>query len=403
MPQSIKALINSQLLTWARESAGFRIEELAHKLRVPKEKLEAWETGSTALSVPQLRKFAEACKRPLACFYLPEPPKGGPQPIRDLRRLHGSSEFHDTVALNLEVRLADYRRQIALELMADIGEKPHEIKQHISIKENPEDISVRIRKFLGIDFQQQTSWTNANEGFNQWRAAIERFGILVFQTGEISVKEVRGFSISQHPLPVIMLNTKDYYPARIFTLIHELAHILLNQSGICDIYEEYRRNADDQKIEVFCNHVAGATLVPEKEFREEHEALKKSGRASNIDEYAQALANRFKVSREVIFRRYLAFAFINQEQYEKKRDQLQKEFAEQERRARESAKEFRRIMHREVVSKCGLPFVQFVLGGYHQEKITLADVSEFLNVKVKFLRKVESEATSKAVKFGSFL
>jgi Zn-dependent peptidase ImmA (M78 family) len=41
---------------------------------------------------------------------------------------------------------------------------------------------------------------------------------------------------------------------RIFTLLHELAHIALNDGGICDLDDNLRRNASAQ-IEAYCNRV----------------------------------------------------------------------------------------------------------------------------------------------------
>ena len=68
------ALIKPELITWARKSARLTVDALAEKLATTRQVVLEWEAGTKELSVPQLRKIADACKRPLAVFYLDEPP-----------------------------------------------------------------------------------------------------------------------------------------------------------------------------------------------------------------------------------------------------------------------------------------------------------------------------------------
>ncbi|WP_352451909.1 helix-turn-helix transcriptional regulator [Mesorhizobium sp. M0106] len=75
MAQRVKANIRPALITWARESAGFTPAEAASRLKHEEDAYLAWEAGEEMPTLPQLRKIAELFKRPLAVFYLPEPPK----------------------------------------------------------------------------------------------------------------------------------------------------------------------------------------------------------------------------------------------------------------------------------------------------------------------------------------
>ena len=66
--------------------------------------------------------------------------------------------------------------------------------------------------------------------------------------------EMRGLCIFHDKIPIIILNGKDTPNGRIFSLFHELTHLLLAESAIC---------GDD--VEIFCNSVAGEFLVPESD------------------------------------------------------------------------------------------------------------------------------------------
>ena len=69
--------IQPAVLRWARESIGMSVEDVALKLKRPPEDIRAWESAdATAPTYAQLETLAyKVLKRPLAVFFLPEPPK----------------------------------------------------------------------------------------------------------------------------------------------------------------------------------------------------------------------------------------------------------------------------------------------------------------------------------------
>src|SRR3954465_12944754 len=124
MATRVKALITPGLFVWARETAGFSRAEAAESLNVNEEQLAWWEStdGEESPSIPQLRKLAALFKRPLAVFYLPEPPRKF-EVMRDLRRLPGTGPRHLSPSLQMEIRAASERRELALDLAADLDQE----------------------------------------------------------------------------------------------------------------------------------------------------------------------------------------------------------------------------------------------------------------------------------------
>ncbi len=114
MAPRVKALANPALITWARETAGFTAAEAAKRLGIDEERLAAWEDAATddAPSIPQLRKIAMLFKRPLAVFFMADPPEGFAV-MRDLRRLPGTGARRYSPALQMEIRAANERRELA--------------------------------------------------------------------------------------------------------------------------------------------------------------------------------------------------------------------------------------------------------------------------------------------------
>jgi len=394
----VDAIVKPDMLIWARESGGFSKEEVAHKLRIKLQKLEDWEKDVSNPTVKQLRRLGEIYKRPLAVFYLPEKPVDF-QPLRDFRRIEVGIEFTQPIRLNLQVRLASYRRQVAMDLLEDLYGEIQKFDYRTSLTEDPEKIGVKIREILRVNYREQIKWNDNYEALDRWRLAIENTNVLVFQSSGISPSEMRGFSIGEFPLPVIGLNIKDSPKGRIFTLLHEFTHIMLKQSGICDVDEGYNRLPEEQKVEIFCNHVAGASLIPKDDLLNEDLVIRNKGKDMWTDSDLSFLSERFKASKEVVLRRLLIFGRTTTSFYKSKREEFLKEY-ERLRRLRRGGPV---PLQRKVISSAGLTFVHLVLNSYYQEKITSSDLSDYLEVRLKHLPKIENEAMSKSVKLGALI
>jgi Zn-dependent peptidase ImmA (M78 family) len=209
----------------------------------------------------------------------------------------------------------------------------------------------------------------------EWTAAAERAGVLVFQFSGVEVEEARGFSLSERPLPVIALNGKDSPRGRIFTLFHELAHITLDLSGLCDLHE----SAAEGWVEPFCNAVAGEALVPVPAIRSQPEVAGHATGPEWSDEDLRVLANRFMVSRETLLRRLLTLNLTTEAFYARKRA----EFVEDYRRLRQESGGFLRYFIR-VLRDNGQAYTSLLFDAYDQQAITARDLSHYLgDVKLK--------------------
>lgn len=106
------ATVTPSVLRWARESAGFALDVAAKRIGVEPAKLSAAEDGSSLLTFPQLRKAAGVFKRPLAVFFLNEPPTVE-IPVADFRRVPEALGTPTSPELRLEVRRLNRKREIA--------------------------------------------------------------------------------------------------------------------------------------------------------------------------------------------------------------------------------------------------------------------------------------------------
>jgi len=387
----IRAQVKPELLVWARETAGYIPEEAAKKLKVTHERLLAWERGEKPPTITQLRNMARVYRRPLSVFYLQELPTTF-MVMRDFRRLPGDGMRRYSPGLTLEMRAAQQRRELALELLDDLDEEPPRFTLSATLEDDPEVIGERIREALGITYDVQRQWHDARIAFSHWRLRIEALGALVFQMTHVEADEVSGFAIAEELLPVLAVNRKNTFNRRSFSLLHEFAHLMLRLSGVSDLDVDADRPPEEQRVEVFCNRVAAAALLPRPQILSERTVeTHRRDRPEWNDEDISDLATTYGVSRETVLRRLLTFGLTTRHFYRTKRAQYNEEFLAQQERERERRKgqDFRRNPPREVISTCGEPFVRLVLDNYDQDRITLRDVSSYLGVRVKHFSRIE--------------
>jgi Zn-dependent peptidase ImmA (M78 family)/DNA-binding XRE family transcriptional regulator len=398
MPTRTKALINPAIITWARETAGFSSAEAATRLGIDEGRLAAWEDAANndAPSIPQARKMAALFKRPLAVFYLREvPPRF--EVMRDLRRLPGAATRRYTPALQLEIRAANERRELALELAADLEQEIPNFALRADANEGPEQVGERIRNALGVTSELQLHWRD-NDGraaFNAWRDRIERSGVLVFQTVRFSSEEASGFAVAADPLPVIAVNRNDALTRRTFSLLHELGHLMIHISGVSDLETDANRPPEDQQIEIFCNRVAAAALIPREILLADPRVVGYGSRSTRwSDADLSDLSRQFNASREALLRRLLTFDRTTAEFYQQKRAQYISEHRANRVRQKEQLAEIdiKRNMPQETISNFGRPLVQMLLDNYHQDRLSLSEVSGYLGLKVKHIPKLEQVA-----------
>lgn len=378
------AFVRPEMLIWAREDANMSLEIAAERAHMPVEYLKKWEAGDDAPTVRQAHILSHVYAQPFAVFYLPRPPQTWRPKVHDYRMLPKANQGYISPDLTLEIRRASERREIALELYEERQEIPSEFNFSADLKNDPEKLGLFIREQLGIDQTKQSSWRSNGEAFRKWREAIESLGILVFQTEHVDVSEVRGFSISASPLPTIVVNKRDASPAKIFTMLHELTHIMLRSPGMCDPVALYNRSGrSGDQVEVFCNQVAAEILIPKQSFLAESLVLRIKQGQSWTDKDAAEIARNYNTSREAVLRRLLTFNLITTNFYKQKRAEYQKEIAA-------SPKKKGGVVHpvNKSLSTNGKPFTKMVVDAYYTNHITAHDLSNYLGIKLHHLKRM---------------
>jgi Zn-dependent peptidase ImmA (M78 family)/DNA-binding XRE family transcriptional regulator len=395
MSNRVRAKVKAALLIWARESAGLTQADAASKADVKLEALASWESEESAAgpSIPQLRKLAAIYKRPLAVFYLQEPPTKF-MALKDFRRMPGGGLPAMPSAVVLDSRLARERREAALEMMEDAEIEIRDFNFQASITDDPSKVADQIRERLDIKLPLAPEHKDGtgHKALKYWRNAIEALDVLVLQTDRFPADVVSGYAIYERKLPIIVVSRKNASPRkRLFSLLHEFTHLLLRASGISDssIDGEISKGPEEQRVEVFCNAVAAATLLPAEGFLSHHLVAQHAGQEWTDSELS-LIGRDYGVSREVVLRRLLSFGRTSKTFYEAARDRFKNEWLEKKARERlERSEGIPRNMANEVFSDLGRRIVWLVLDRFHHETLTLSDVSGLLGIKTKHIPALE--------------
>lgn len=304
------AFLNGLTLKTIRESRGVSKEYLCSKVRIQPSQLELWEQCSE-VDYPTMRQaesMAKVLLCPLAGFYL-EPanlPMEQLPSIVNKRRLQDASTL-DESALNLAViQLMQIRSDVI-----DIADETKVRLEDACIPDLDFDFmaaSLTLRSWLDCSIEEQIRSTSSRKLFLILRARLEERGILVAQFNNVEIDELRGMALYFDFLPIIGLNAKDHWPAKCFTLIHELVHLSKRRSTYCNLINLETKD----KEEVFCNAVAGEFLFSRACAIKEVQICLKPNDLKSIER----VANRYSTSKDVVARRLRDCDFLSKEEYE---------------------------------------------------------------------------------------
>lgn len=269
--------VSRDVLVWARETAGFSLEEAASKIGFndtarmsAADKLAAIENGELLLTKKQLAKIASVYRRPLTVFYLSSPPSKGDRG-QDFRTAQAQVTVRENALLDSLLRDV-HARQSMIKSLIEEDDAPRQLTfvGSIRISNSVEETATKIVNSL-FNSRETTRHAFSRAGgadamFKMLRRKVEDSGVFVLIIGDlgshhsqISESVFRGFAISDPIAPFIVINSHDAKPAYTFTLLHELVHIWLGLSGVSG---SPSIEINNNRVERFCNDVASEILLP---------------------------------------------------------------------------------------------------------------------------------------------
>jgi len=378
--------INPEVLTWARRTAGYKIEDLVANKQFAK--IAKWESGDESPTYSQLEKLAEKFHRPIVVFFFPEPPPE--EPVENALRAVSEDSVEN---LNPVIHYLFRKAKVFQLSLAELFEGQEEIqKQRLSwltqagVIESA-SFAERIRSILEVSIEEQQSWQGSDDAFKEWRRRLALRGVFVFKDA-FKNTEVSGFCVYDDLFPIIFINNSHPKNRQVFTLFHELCHLLLKQSFL-DIATEQSWLANQVhlgKEESLCNSLASEILVPVEHL------ISQVGSRLVDESLVDQLADSYHVSREVIARKLLDQGLVSRRSYE----EMIHEWYSMRKRASSETDKSSGNYYNTKSSYLGDSYISVVLRNYYQGRIDVVQASDYLDIKPKSFPGLEEKFLERA-------
>jgi Zn-dependent peptidase ImmA (M78 family) len=264
MPQ-----VNPDILKWARETAGLALGEAAAALGIKDargtsatDRLAALEAGEVEPSRPLLLRMSKQYRRPLLAFYQARRPEKAERG-QDFRTLPTDRSVSTDAMLDALVRdIAVRQGMVRAVIEADPESSKLAFIGSMKRTDGAAAVSTAIQQTLHFDLTQFRAANSAESAFTVLREWTEAAGIFVLLIGNLGshhtsfdVEDFRGFAIADEIAPFIVVNDQDAKSAWSFTLLHELTHLWLGETGVSGYFA-------NSVVEQLCNDVASRILLP---------------------------------------------------------------------------------------------------------------------------------------------
>ena len=370
--------INPAMLTWCRETCGVSLEEDAKKFGA--NRVENWENGVDFPTYSQLQQLCDYYKKPVAVCFFPEPPtyKNLSTSFRTVPDIIGSSIFNfHTISLINEARVM----QLNLSELNDGENAPYRFFRSHIFRSDVGDLARQLREIFGVGIARQKQIKKSSEHFEFWRDKFASIGIFVFKDA-FGNDDLSGFCLYDDVFPVIYINNSLSFTRQLFTLFHEMCHIIYQTSGVDMLNDNAfhtRLTGNDLQIERLCNAFSGAFLVPDDDFKKE---IKNQQPTESVVEH---LATLYGVSREVILRKFLNLSLITYEEYAERSSVYTEDYFRVKAFSQLKGESQGNYYNTQAAYK-GNQYIELVFRSYYASKISLTQAANYMNMKIPSLR-----------------
>jgi Zn-dependent peptidase ImmA (M78 family)/transcriptional regulator with XRE-family HTH domain len=371
--------VNPNILTWARAELNLSIDDVAYRMKKEPCIILSWEEGSSSPTYVQLEKLAyEIYKIPLAVFFFSEPPE--PSKVKSSFRTTPNAVYDMIPSSVIKV----FREaESMIDNLYELNEGRELSNQRNILRDLAKSDIVNtakaVRQYLGVSMDEQKSWNNSETALKVWREKVTEAGIFIFRN-PFKGNEYSGFCLYDESFPIIYLNSSSSKNRQIFTIFHELWHLLSRTSGIDFLHDDrviHYYDGSSKDIEVQCNRFAAEFLFPVAEF----EKL--------ISQYAvnektfSDISSEYSVSREVVLRRFLDYKLVTQTEYDRFSAKWNEEMLSNKQTGGGS-------YFKNEMSYLGEQYLNMAFDAYYRNNISSSQLADYLNIKEKTLPDFEA-------------
>jgi len=373
--------INPNRLEWCLNDFGVAISELSHSIGISEKTIEYALDGHAAISFGQLEKLAKFFGRGILFFIDPSPAVKDQIRTSQFRTIQNKKP-NIIPEMRKLIERAEWQREVYLSILSESSD-PESASPEVPIYP---DLSAKAAG------KQARTWLGLNDRkaktIESYREALEKKGILVFRAQGYAGNwhwgansPILGFSLFFKQFPVIVLKRATWETQQVFTLMHELGHLIIHRTGSIDSIDDLQSH---EKNETDANKFAGHLLIPD-EFLDQINENEHPTHVSGFEQWVSKVSHECGVSTDVVLIRLIEAGRVPQSEYDEYR-----EWYEHTRPHTVSEGGSRQYRHREPIHIFGDRYVRTVLGALNERIITIPKASSYLdNIKLKDIHELE--------------
>lgn len=300
--------IKTSIIRWACNRIGSLYSELSASKDF--KRLSNEKDGAVSLTLKQAEKLAKVLRYPFVFLLLDSPVTDIDKlPIADFRSIEGK-EIKPNINLKEQIEYCQNQQDWFSDYVNTCDLDVFKYNGKFSLHDDPQEVGLKLKEFLKITYKLSK---NANDYLKRLKIILENNGILVSSSkvlkntqNRLSLSDFRGFALYDDNAPLIFINGNDSTSAQIFTLCHELGHIVLGQSGVSDVVKN-----NSKKIEKWCNEFAANILMPK------NDVIDTFDQYINISQFLQDATKLFHVSANALLLRIYNLNLIDKDTFDK--------------------------------------------------------------------------------------
>ena len=393
----VVALINKETLAYICNRKGISNSFIVDRTKLNADKVALWVDASdpTLPTIKQAKSIANCMHVPFAGLYMNPsdiPLKQIPS-VKNMRTMYGTYN-EDNSALNIAMIDLLLERDFLVSARTEFEQDIPVFAPCIPHSTDPIEWANSIRSQFEISIEKQYKCSSSRQFYVYLRNQIENKGVFIQCFTDVPLEYARGFALYESTLPVIGVNDDDRPPAKSFTIIHELVHLMKRESSLCN---DMTNTSQTLNEEIFCNAVAGELLVPERVLN----IMLKNGQyvpPYSKDDIMQ-ISKHFSVSRDVIIRRLLDLNKIDQLEYETYASLFRREVEKEHEEQREARKNgmtvgIPRNISRETIDRTSPSISRVLYYGFGEEYYSKQDIARHLGIDQKHVNKFLMEVST---------
>lgn len=369
--------INPDVLRWARLKSNVTDDQIV--ITMGDERYKEWEKGEDFPTYVQLEKLMFLYKFPVAVSFYPELPEYD-DPKINFRTL--PNEIIDGIDFKI-IRLFNKAKSYQLNLIEIDSNDEFSISKNVieyyRKLRNMDTIMKELRLLPQSLELAETKIKTPKDYFDYWRDELFEKGVFIFKDS-FGDESISGFSIYDKKYPVIYINNSMSHTRQLFTLFHELYHIILGTNGIDFTHDEFLDEYNyDLTLEYECNKFSGEFLVPREKLE-----LMLVNYEINVENIG-IIAKKFFVSRDVVLRRLLDIGAIDFGYYSDHMGFFRNDYRRQKRASSDARMG---DYYNNQMAYLGRKYLELTFKAYYRNIITISELGRYTNMKYQSLKEI---------------